>query len=128
MRRRLTVLLLMFALAGTFATGAALPHEEHACPMQGMDGAMDCCALAELQSAAPEVAAARLCCALDCPQPAPLSQNVTAPRAPQSAQAAHPAHAPVQSPLPAPVARGVPVKFPAANSPPAYLQHAAFLI
>jgi hypothetical protein len=125
---RLIALSLIIALGATLAAGAALPHEEHSCPMQGMDGAMDCCALAELQSATPEVVAARLCCALNCPQPAPPGRNTQAPRAPQTTQAPHPSRAQAQAHAPVRAAYFVPFKHPAAHSPPAYIQHAALLI
>jgi len=125
---RLTALLLVIALGATLAAGATLSHEAHACPMQMMDGAMDCCVLAELQTAAPEVAAARLCCAFNCPQGVPPGRQVAAPRAPQTAQAPHPSAAQAQLRAPTTHARFVSFTPPAANSPPAYIQHAALLI
>jgi hypothetical protein len=126
---RLIALSLIVALGATLAAGAALPHEEHSCPMQGMmDGAMDCCALAELQSDAPEVLTARLCCAINCPQPAPPGRQMQAPRAPQTAEAPRPSVAQALRHVPDASARFVRFKLPAANSPPAYIQHAALLI
>ena len=125
---RLTALLLICALGASVAAGAALPHEEHACPMHMSDGAMDCCVLAELQSNAPEVTAARLCCALNCTQGAPPGRQVEAPRAQQTAQN-QPHFAKIMQPhahlLRAPF---VAYTSPAAHSPPAYIQHAALLI
>jgi hypothetical protein len=35
-----------------------------------MAGEMDCCALARMQAQTPEIAAAKLCCAINCSQPA----------------------------------------------------------
>lgn len=125
---RLIALLLIIALGATLAAGAALPHEEHSCPMQMSDGTMDCCVLAELQTAAPEVTAARLCCALNCPQGVPPGRNVQTPRAPQTAQAPHPSAVHAQTQVLPTVARFVPFKLPAAHSPPAYIHHAALLI
>ncbi len=126
---RLIALSLICALGATHAAGAALPHEEHTCPMQGMmDGAMDCCVLAELRSDAPEVLAARLCCAINCPQPAPPGRQMQAPRAPQTAEAPHTFGARALRHLSDKGAHLVRFKLPAANSPPAYIQHAALLI
>jgi hypothetical protein len=125
---RLTALLLICALGASVAAGAALPHEEHACPMHMADGAMDCCVLAELQTDTPEVTAARLCCAFNCTQGAPPGRNIEAPRAQQTAQAPHPVAQTEQPHAHLLRAPFVAYTSPAAHSPPAYIQHAALLI
>ncbi|PYS88268.1 MAG: hypothetical protein DMF64_20875 [Acidobacteria bacterium] len=126
MWRRLKALALICTLGGTLAAGAPLHTGAHECNMSAPMGMMDCCALAHLQSNAPEVVAARLCCALNCPQPAPLNANNLSLRAPQVAQLAPPAP-PAALPL-APALRLVGTRIPTAHSPPAYIQHLALLI
>lgn len=66
MRKRFTVFMLIAALAGSALAGVHGNESAHKCPMMGMS---DCCETAALQSAAPQVSAARLCCALNCTEP-----------------------------------------------------------
>jgi hypothetical protein len=70
MKTRLGSLFLLFVLASGALAGMPLHFGENGCGMQDMMG-MDCCKKAQLQVLTPEVADAKLCCALDC------SQNVT---------------------------------------------------
>lgn len=67
MKTRLASMFLLLVLFGSAFTGMPLPFGGSDCGMSGtMD--MDCCAKARLQELTPEVADAKLCCALNCAQ------------------------------------------------------------
>ena len=66
MRKRLTSLVLLLMLAGSAFAGVPLHSNEQSCSMGDAMGEMDCCKAALMQSKTPEVAAARLCCAIEC--------------------------------------------------------------
>ncbi len=66
MRKRLTSLVLLLVLTGSAFAGMPLHSNEDSCSMGGAMGDMDCCKAALKQSQTPAVAAARLCCAVDC--------------------------------------------------------------
>jgi len=53
-------------LAGSAFAGVPLHSNEKSCSMDGAMGEMDCCKAALMQITTPEVAAARLCCAVVC--------------------------------------------------------------
>jgi hypothetical protein len=63
---------LLVGMVGSVLAGTPLPMHsgEKDCPMTGM---MDCCAKARMQTDAPEVRTAQLCCALNCPEPSPTA-------------------------------------------------------
>ena len=65
--KRLASLILLLVLAGSAFAGVPLLFGESECSMDGMAD-MDCCKAALLQKEAPEVADAKLCCALNCAQ------------------------------------------------------------
>jgi len=68
MMKRLAALILIALIGGSAVNGAPLHagrQNQEACPMGGM---MDCCQSAQSQSNTPEVAAARLCCMVNCQQ------------------------------------------------------------
>ena len=65
--KRLASLILLLMLAGSAFAGVPLRFGESECSMDGMAD-MDCCKAALLQKEAPEVADAKLCCALNCAQ------------------------------------------------------------
>lgn len=121
-------LLLAATLLGTMLGGAAFaasPRGRAECPMSRLHG---CCKKMRQRSRAPGLAPTRLCCVVNCPQPAPAGSNftfqsspggTTAPR--PNAAAAPPAQALAQ-------ARDYSPPFLPSHSPPAYLRHAAFLI
>jgi hypothetical protein len=95
------------------------------CPMSRMHG---CCKKARQNRRAPGVAPARLCCIVNCPQPAPTGTNFTL--RPSHGTASDPGPpASVAPPAPdAEHARAYSPPFRPSHSPPAYIQHAAFLI
>src|ERR1700716_2606573 len=65
---RLASLALILVIGGSVFAGIPLHSNEQQCSMPEMAG-MDCCKkAAQIESLAPEVSAARLCCALNCSQ------------------------------------------------------------
>jgi hypothetical protein len=81
MKKRLASLFLLLALVGSAFAGVPLHFGEGECGMSMME--MDCCKAALLQQQTPEVADAKLCCALNCAQNGtttpPSSVRVTPP-------------------------------------------------
>lgn len=67
MKKRLASLFLLLVLFGSTFAGVPLTFGGNDCGMGGMMD-MDCCEKAMLQQIAPEVADAKLCCALNCAQ------------------------------------------------------------
>jgi hypothetical protein len=125
----LTSLFLIAVLGGGAVAGMPLHSGEQECDMPGMKDGMDCCAKARAERPTPEVTAARLCCALNCPSPgttAPTSSQLRL--APSVVIAAHPAT--FQTPFVAPVSalRFDSVPSHPEHSPPFYLRHLALLI
>lgn len=109
--------------------GTPLHAHGQECEMGGMAG-MDCCAKAREKSDAPEVLAARLCCAFHCSQPVPTN---SAPAANQQA-AQSPATSPLDAVANPPVSRptmsfkrGAAQVFPLSLTP-GYIRHSALLI
>lgn len=121
---------MIVALGAGLVAGAGA----HECPMAEMHGmsemgGMDCCKLARMQGeATPEVTAARLCCMLNCPQPAPTNSVNSQPISAPSIVPAHPAAAFLRALLPSETARNTSPPLHSSNSPPAYIQHLALLI
>lgn len=69
MRKRLASLVLLLVIAGGVFAGVPLHSgEQSSCSMGEDMGDMECCVMALLQSQTPEVAAAKLCCAINCAQ------------------------------------------------------------
>lgn len=66
MKNRFISLGLLLMLAGSAFAGMPLRSHEESCSMGGAMGDMDCCKVALKQSQTPAVAAARLCCAVNC--------------------------------------------------------------
>ncbi|HSE32278.1 MAG TPA: hypothetical protein VLA93_11950 [Pyrinomonadaceae bacterium] len=67
MKTRLASLFLVLILAGTTLAGVPIHFGEGECSMGEMMD-MDCCEAALKQESTPEVANAKLCCALNCAQ------------------------------------------------------------
>jgi hypothetical protein len=92
MKLRLGSLFLVLVLAGSAVAGMPLHFGESDCGMNGMSD-IDCCKTALLQQQTPEVADAKLCCALICSQNGTTlpqgNVRVTAP--PLAHTLAHPA-------------------------------------
>ncbi len=62
-----TSLFLILTLGGSVLAGMPLHAPEQQCSMSGMSG-MECCKAALGQGKDAEVASARICCAVNCPQ------------------------------------------------------------
>jgi hypothetical protein len=95
MKKRLASLFLLLVLATSAFAGVPLHFGESECGMDEMMD-MDCCKAALLQKETPQVADAKLCCALNCAQNGTTSPpnvvRVTPPspaRAPSQAMATH---------------------------------------
>ena len=117
-------------LFGTLACGAAFARgsaQEY--PMAGMSGKHNCCKRALSKSRMPVLDAARLCCLVNWPEPAPTGTNFTFSASADASTSPRPAVA-TETPTLRPVAhaRDYPPPFQPAHSPPAYIQHSAFLI
>lgn len=126
----LTSLVLMTVIASSALAGMPLHSSEQECSMKGMSGDMDCCRAAHSQDEKPEVAAARLCCAVNCPQTGTNAPSGTQlPRISLSASITlHPAA--VQPPMVIPIRR---LRSDLSqdylqNSQPTYIRHLALLI
>ncbi len=120
-----SLVLLLVTAAGTFA-GVPLHFGESQCGMDGMME-MDCCKAALLQTETPDLADAKLCCALICAQNGSTfptgSIRVTPPSA--ARKAFHPA---IALPLPNPSLRFR--RLDRLHGPPGatHLRHLALLI
>jgi len=96
--KRLAALILLLVLATSAFAGVPLHFGESECGMESMMD-MDCCKAALLQNQTPEVADAKLCCALNCAQNGPTSPpNVVRVTPPSPARA--PSHPAIAHPLP----------------------------
>jgi len=128
MLKVLTSIVLILVLAGSLFAGTPIGAHERDCGMSGMDG-MDCCDKAGMASDAPDVQAARLCCAINCQQPGPVQNGEVKPQsAPLAVVAEHPSAA--QSPFTGlqPQSRPQPARDYLSNSPPTYIRHLSLLI
>jgi hypothetical protein len=99
------------------------------CPMARTGRTHDCCKRALSKGRANASPAARLCCLVNCPRPAPTGANFTFRTAADASTSPRPA-ATAQTPrLPQQThSRDYSPPFQPSHSPPAYIQHAAFLI
>src|SRR5438876_8343180 len=126
--KRLASLILLLMLAGSAFAGVPLRFGESECSMDGMAD-MDCCKAALLQKETPEVANAKLCCALNCAKNGTTSfpGNVRISPPSQLSLSVHPASAA----LPPSSMR---LRYlnhshgPPSDSQPAYIRHLALLI
>jgi hypothetical protein len=75
MKTRLAALFLVLLLAGSAFAGIPMKFGDGECSMHGMD----CCMAALSQEITPEVADAKLCCALVCAQTSPAAPGKAAP-------------------------------------------------
>jgi hypothetical protein len=124
MKKRLASLFLLLVLGGSTFAGVPLQFGDGECGMHGM---MDCCKAALMANDSPEVAAAKLCCAVDCPTNGATSSKVAPLRAPASVRV--PTYMVSLRPW---MTVGVPWRTAYVHgppgSPPAYLLNLAFLI
>ena len=128
MRKRLASLVLLLVIAGGAFAGVPLHSSDRECSMGGMMD-MDCCKAALLQKETPEVANAKLCCALNCAQNGTTSFPGNVPISPPSqlSLSVHPASAALPP-------SSMPLRYlnhshgPPSDSQPAYIRHLALLI
>jgi hypothetical protein len=66
MVKRVAIFILIAAFSNSVLVGRSLHTGDEGCGMREMP---DCCKVAMMQGSAPSIAAAQLCCALNCPQP-----------------------------------------------------------
>ena len=125
MLRRFASALMIVLLAGTLLAGASARGSGRECPMRA---AHDCCKKAHAPSRSPEAAAARLCCLVNCPQPAPTGANFTFRSSSDSNTSPRPTVARAASLPHAATALAYAPPFQPSLSPPAYIQHLALLI
>ncbi|MBV8856236.1 MAG: hypothetical protein JOZ02_04670 [Acidobacteria bacterium] len=128
MAKWLTSLFLLAALGVGAVAGMPLHSGEHECHMPRMKGGMDCCAKAHARQNTPGVAAARLCCALNCASPGTTPAGTRLRLAPLAVNAPRPAT--FQTPsvaLSSTLRYGLLTGHPQ-HSPPAYIRHLALLI
>ena len=90
MKARFTSLFFLLVLAGGTVAGMPMPFGHGECGMDGMMN-MDCCEAALMPASSPEVADAKLCCALNCAKDVTTSPpNVVCVTPPPLASASSP--------------------------------------
>jgi hypothetical protein len=130
MLRRFTSGLLKAVLLCTLLGGAAFARGTGGeCGMSGAGGKHACCKRARTKSRAPVVVAARLCCLVNLPERTPANTNFAFNTAADASTSPRPAAAAETPSLrPHAHARAYSPPFQPSHSPPAYIQHSAFLI
>jgi hypothetical protein len=124
--RLLLAAVLLSTMSGAFGAAAAATRSGRAeCPMSRLHG---CCKKARQNRRAPGVVPARLCCVVNCPAPAPTGTSFTLQSSPGPASDPRPPATPAPPASAAERARAYAPPFRPSHSPPAYIQHAAFLI
>jgi hypothetical protein len=123
--RLLLAATLLSTMSGAGVAAASAPGGRAACPMSRLHG---CCKKARQNRRASGVAPARLCCVVNCPTPSPTGTAFTLQSSPGTASDPRPPAAPAPPAPAAERARAYAPPFRPSHSPPAYIQHAAFLI
>ncbi|MCA1635092.1 MAG: hypothetical protein LC802_15730 [Acidobacteria bacterium] len=129
MRKRLNIFVLVAGLIAGALAGVHAHAGGHDCPMKGM--ADDCCATAREHGGAPEVSAARLCCALNYTEPGTTGPTGAFSLLPTAASTLYTgADQPFAADYPyaAPPPRSNSSSSPPQDSHPAYIRHLALLI
>jgi hypothetical protein len=123
-----TSLFLILTLGASVLSGMPLHSNEEKCA-HGMSG-MDCCKTAQGHGDEKDVATARVCCALNCPQPGTSGPSgVQLPRSLRLlAVGIHPAVVQPPAPEPIPVFLLSCAHSPPGNSNPAYIRNLTLLI
>lgn len=130
MLRRFTSGLMTAALLCTLLGGAAFARGSGGeCRMPGMSGMHACCKRARAKRNTPALGAARLCCLARLPERTPAGTNFTFNASPDASTSPRPA-ATAETPNARTHARARAYSppFQPTHSPPAYIQHSAFLI
>jgi hypothetical protein len=119
MAKRLTVLVLILALGGSAVAGPPA----HA----GDPSMMSCCKAARSHDGSPAAQAARLCCAVNCPEPAPTAPAFSLQRSPLAALL-HPSAVEPPAVVPASPSFFKASRIRPPDSQPTYIRHLALLI
>ena len=128
MKQRLASLVLLLVLVGGAFAGVPVQFGGSECGMTEMMEGMDCCKAALLQSQSPEVADAKLCCALNCAQSGTTSPPATV-RVTPPAPARIADHLSIPQPIVGAARFGrIDSRHGPPDSPPVYLLNLAFLI
>ena len=120
-----TSLFLILTLGASVLSGMPLHSNEEKCAMHGMD----CCKTAQGQGNKMDVASARVCCAVNCPQSGTTNQSGSQlPKTSPVLAAVYPAT--IQAPLLTPVQFRISslAHSPPQSSNPAYIRNLALLI
>ena len=130
MLRRFTTGLLAAVLLCTMLCGAAFARGAGGeCRMSGMKGKHACCKRARTKRRANAVVAVRLCCIVNPPEQTPANTNFAFKPSPDASTSPRPeAAAETPNVRPRERARAYSPPFQPSHSPPAYIQHSAFLI
>jgi|SRR6266850_7039814 len=129
MRKQFTSLALLLVLAGSAFAGVPMHSGESECSMGAAMAGMDCCKAALMGAEAPEVTAARLCCATNCSH-----DGSTPPSSSRVSPQSRPAVSDYQQGAPAlPIYLLLTARInrshgPPTDSHPAYIRHLALLI
>jgi hypothetical protein len=122
MAKWLTVFILVATLSANALAGFAMHPAESGCSMP------DCCEKARAQEHTPEQMAAQMCCALNCPQPAPTGQAGGFNFAPLIVTSLHPASLTQPAVVPSSDLCFHSTPLRSSDSHPAYIRHLALLI
>jgi hypothetical protein len=123
-----TSLFLILTLGASVVSGMPLHSNEEKCAMHGMSG-MDCCKTAQGHGEATDIASARVCCVINCPQSG--TTNPSGGQLPKTSTvlaAVYPAitHPSIPTPIPFPISSWA--HSPPRGSNPAYIRNLALLI
>lgn len=124
-----TSLFLIVTLGASVLSGMPLHSNEEKCAMHGMSG-MDCCKTAQGHGDETDVASARVCCVVNCPQSGTTGPSgVQVPKSSTVlATAIHPALVQPPATEPIPVLISSWAHSPPGSSNPAYIRNLALLI
>lgn len=122
MAKWLTALVLIVTLGGNALAGFSMHPEEKGCKMPG------CCETARSPEHTPETYAARTCCALNCPQPAPTGTASAVRLSPLAVVPAHPAAVVLPPAVTCPRPGPGETRTHLLSSKPTYIRHLALLI
>jgi hypothetical protein len=123
-----TSLFLILMLGASVLTGMPLHSNEEECAMHGMSG-MDCCKTAQGYGNKADVASARVCCAVNCPQSGATNQfGSQLPKTSTVLAAVYPATAHTPLPTRFHFCLSSWAHSPPQSSNPAYIRNLALLI
>jgi hypothetical protein len=120
--KKLTTLILVFAVGSSVAAGMPMHSGS------GEPAMMECCKKAQEENSTPQVAAARLCCAMNCEQPGSTNGQTNQSRRQTGAEPATSAVLTLPSTANYKPHRPGYLNTTASISKPAYIRHLALLI